>query len=246
MCKFIPLVAIKRIPGSDQLSVEVKDDLVAIINEYIQGKFGYEDAKLKSEQLCGTSAVIDYVTEVLHTKFDPIPKQKYRNDLVTFRKQHGGNWSAYEDMRLVMAAEMYQPPNWSIISSFVGSRNKYQCAQRWERTLNPSIIKDPWTEEENKLLILGVQKFGLKAWHDVSRFVGTRTDVQCRYHYKNSMTKSAIKKVQRILRTENKKKTVQIMQVEPEEQSTPIPSDPLSFLDKLEYDDKFLQCIDFL
>ena len=245
MSFFIANTAIKQSPGSLVLSKELKENLVLVINEFIEGKIDINIAKEKTLALCGNCDVIQYVDDVLRTRFDPIPKQQFQNDLVTFRKKHGGSWTDYEDKRLLMAAEMYKPPNWAEIASFVGSRNKYQCAQRWERTLNPSIIQDPWTNDEDKRLIQAIKKYGLKAWHEVAKIVGTRTDVQCRYHYKNTMTKNDIKRVQRIIRKENRKTSAKPQIIPEKKVQNEIPQDPLGFFDKLALDESFFSFTEF-
>ena len=203
-------------------------------------------ASAKAEEICGTKKPVTYVMRVLQTKYDPVPKQSLQSDLTTFRKHHGGNWTPYEDQRLLMGVEMMKLPNWSLIASFVGSRNKYQCAQRWERTLDPAITKDPWTDEENKKLIMAVQKLGLKAWHEVSKLVGTRTDVQCRYHYKNVLKPCTIKKMQRAIRNEQKKQNPPVIKEEDPVTFPVVDKDPLEFLDKLILDDAFLGLNDFM
>ncbi|KIK68338.1 hypothetical protein GYMLUDRAFT_713954 [Collybiopsis luxurians FD-317 M1] len=58
-----------------------------------------------------------------------------------------GNWSADEDERLLEAFEKYGR-KWTMIAQAVQTRNSDQCAKRWKDTLDPSINKAEWTEEE--------------------------------------------------------------------------------------------------
>ncbi|KAF5386427.1 hypothetical protein D9757_005822 [Collybiopsis confluens] len=58
-----------------------------------------------------------------------------------------GNWSADEDERLKHALHQHGR-KWTIIAQAVQTRNSDQCAKRWKDTLDPSINKAEWTEEE--------------------------------------------------------------------------------------------------
>lgn len=93
-------------------------------------------------------------------------------------------WSSYEDQRLIAAVSRFGLDNWSHVATFVGNgRTRAQCAQRWNRGLDPRISRDHWSvEEENKLISLIVSKTG-KGWTHIASEMGNRSDVQCRYHY---------------------------------------------------------------
>ena len=93
-------------------------------------------------------------------------------------------WSSFEDQRLIAAVSRFGLDNWSHVASFVGNgRTRAQCAQRWNRGLDPRISRDHWSpEEEQKLLILIENKNG-KGWTHIANEMGNRSDVQCRYHY---------------------------------------------------------------
>ena len=94
-------------------------------------------------------------------------------------------WTSEEDDRLKLAISIFGPNNWNKIAFFVGNdRLTNQCSQRWYRDLDPSINRDKWNEEEEKLLLKLVSKYGTKSWRLISKQIKNRNDVQCRYHYK--------------------------------------------------------------
>lgn len=36
---------------------------------------------------------------------------------------------------------------WETIASFFEDRNDVQCQQRWQKVVNPELVKGPWTKE---------------------------------------------------------------------------------------------------
>jgi len=56
------------------------------------------------------------------------------------------------------------PKNWKRIAERLDCRTDVQCLHRWQKVLNPEMIKGPWTEEEDRLLIEQVQIHGAQNW----------------------------------------------------------------------------------
>jgi myb proto-oncogene protein len=44
---------------------------------------------------------------------------------------------------------MHKGKNWKKIAEFFSERTDVQCLHRWQKVLNPSLVKGPWTEEED-------------------------------------------------------------------------------------------------
>lgn len=82
-------------------------------------------------------------------------------------------WSKEEDDLLSMLCEQHPVQNrdWKQISlSFVDPpRSEYQCQQRWQKVLNPNLVKGPWTKEEDAKVIELVQKYGPKRWSLIAK-----------------------------------------------------------------------------
>lgn len=82
--------------------------------------------------------------------------------------------------------------NWSKVSKFVGNnRTRGQCSQRWSRGLNPSISRVEWNPKEDSMLMNYVKIHGNKRWSKISSLLGNRSDVQCRYRYKQLIKKKS-------------------------------------------------------
>lgn len=57
----------------------------------------------------------------------------------------------------------------------------------------PKQIKNPWTEDEQKLFIEALDKYGPKNMKDISDYVRTRTVVQVRSHLQKHLLKESKK-----------------------------------------------------
>jgi hypothetical protein len=52
------------------------------------------------------------------------------------------------------------PKNWKRIAERLEYRTDVQCLHRWQKVLNPEMVKGPWTEEEDRMLIDQVRTHG--------------------------------------------------------------------------------------
>lgn len=163
---------IEALPYDAQLKVR------EIFLKFITREMSDKQAIAKCIEVSGTSAPMDKLLTSLDVPNEPIPSY----DSKSFKKV--SNWTSYEDQRLIAAISKYGTSDFNVISKFVGNgRNKLQCVQRWQRSLDPTINKNQWTDEEDYQLLESVKTFGDKKWSKVATLVPGRTDVQCRYRY---------------------------------------------------------------
>jgi hypothetical protein len=143
----------------------------------VQSRLSYAECAQSSLALTGTSQPIDKLHEILTVPADPIASDDSTHDLHSRKKTRP--WLPYEDSRLIAGLYRYCTDNWSSVARFVGNqRTRSQCAQRWQR------CDDQWTRTEELCLIQLVQLHGEKAWTHVAARLGNRSDVQCRYRYR--------------------------------------------------------------
>ena len=83
--------------------------------------------------------------------------------------------------------EQYGTKDWKLISKYFVKRTEYQCQQRWQKVLNPTLIKGPWTKEEDAKVIELVQKFGPKRWSLIAKHLQGRLGKQCRERWHNHL-----------------------------------------------------------
>jgi len=63
------------------------------------------------------------------------------------RRSSKGNWTAEEDDILRKAVETYKGKNWKKIAECFPGRTDVQCLHRWQKVLNPELVKGPWSKE---------------------------------------------------------------------------------------------------
>lgn len=53
-------------------------------------------------------------------------------------------WTQDEDEKLKQLVDEYGARNWKRIAGFFDERTDVQCLHRWQKVLNPKLIKGPW------------------------------------------------------------------------------------------------------
>jgi hypothetical protein len=121
---------------------------------------------------------------ILTVATEPIPINEARNEAKNLNKKYK-YWSEEEDNRLFAGIHKFGFDSWASVAKFVGNgRSRAQCDQRWNRSLNPQIQKTSWSEAEDRRLNELVGKFGRKAWIRIAAKIVGRSDVQCRYRWR--------------------------------------------------------------
>jgi hypothetical protein len=97
--------------------------------------------------------------------------------------QNGNNkksrFTAEEDKKLVSIVFSFGVKDWNLISSLMTNRNSRQCKERWELFLSPNFSRDPWTKEEDEILLLKQKQIGNR-WTLISRSFSRRSSVAVR------------------------------------------------------------------
>ncbi|CAI0380735.1 unnamed protein product [Linum tenue] len=97
-------------------------------------------------------------------------------------------WSKQEQKLLYSLTSSKGIQNWSEIASLLGTnRTPFQCLERFQRSLNPRVLKSQWTKEEDAQLRAAVQKFGECNWQSVAATLRERTGTQCSNRWKKSL-----------------------------------------------------------
>ncbi|XP_057388354.1 myb-related protein A isoform X5 [Balaenoptera acutorostrata] len=96
-------------------------------------------------------------------------------------------WTRDEDDKLKKLVEQHGTEDWTLIASHLQNRSDFQCQHRWQKVLNPELIKGPWTKEEDQRVIELVQKYGPKRWSLIAKHLKGRIGKQCRERWHNHL-----------------------------------------------------------
>ncbi|XP_058878237.1 myb-related protein A-like isoform X3 [Acipenser ruthenus] len=96
-------------------------------------------------------------------------------------------WSREEDEKLKRLVDQHGPEAWDLISNYLPKRTDAQCQHRWQKVLNPELVKGPWTKEEDQRVIELVYKYGPKRWSVIAKHLHGRIGKQCRERWHNHL-----------------------------------------------------------
>ncbi|XP_040922247.1 myb-related protein A [Toxotes jaculatrix] len=120
--------------------------------------------------------------EELHST-DPESKEKSKDKKTLCKVK----WSRDEDEKLKRLVEQYGTESWKLIANFFPGRTDGQCQHRWQKVLNPELVKGPWTKEEDQKVIDLVHKYGPKRWSVIAKHLQGRIGKQCRERWHNHL-----------------------------------------------------------
>jgi hypothetical protein len=102
-----------------------------------------------------------------------LPKKRVKRN--TFTRE--------EDAQLVEIMTSSPPLSWQEVAEFLPGRSPRQCRERWGEYLNPEIRVEPWTDEEDELLLRQVEASGHR-WTVIAMAFANRSanDVKNRWY----------------------------------------------------------------
>ena len=98
-----------------------------------------------------------------------------------------GHWTPEEDEQLTKAVKKFHSKNWKKIAECLSGRTDVQCLHRWQKVLNPTLVKGPWSREEDKLVLSLVQATGAMKWTNIAHYLPGRIGKQCRERWHNHL-----------------------------------------------------------
>ncbi|XP_065025697.1 transcription factor MYB3R-1 isoform X2 [Musa acuminata AAA Group] len=120
---------------------------------------------------------------------DEFLRQRSLNGRITgpTRRSTKGQWTAEEDAILYRAVQSFKGKHWKKIAECFPDRTDVQCLHRWQKVLNPELVKGPWSKEEDEIIIDMVKKFGPKKWSAIAQALPGRIGKQCRERWHNHL-----------------------------------------------------------
>jgi hypothetical protein len=96
-------------------------------------------------------------------------------------------WTPDENERLMKLVAESGTPNWNDLTNDFPGKSPQQIAERFEKVLNPILVKGSWTREEDELIIKFVQEKGTKDWTKLATLLPGRIGKQCRERWRNHL-----------------------------------------------------------
>ena len=99
-------------------------------------------------------------------------------------------WTKREDDLLKHLVETKGTKNWASIVAQLPGRKESTCQRHWNKVLKPSLIKGPWTSDEDARLVQLVHQHGgtKRCWSVTAQEMPGRTSKACRERWHNHLS----------------------------------------------------------
>jgi len=95
-----------------------------------------------------------------------------------------GPWTEEEDELLKTYVPFEPRGNWVAVAEHIPGRTAKQCRERWSLCLDPNIRKDPWTAEEDEILLQLHDQHG-NSWAMIAKHLPGRTENAAKSRFKS-------------------------------------------------------------
>lgn len=96
-------------------------------------------------------------------------------------------WQKEEDELLMELMKSTEHPNYSRMAERFPGKTGQQVAERWDKVLNPELIKGSWTRLEDEIIVNFVRENGTKNWRKLCNLLPGRIGKQCRERWRNHL-----------------------------------------------------------
>jgi hypothetical protein len=97
-------------------------------------------------------------------------------------------WTPAEDTQLTELMSSFPPPSWCALTQTFPGKTTQQIAGRWEKVLNPNLVKGSWTRGEDEAIVEFVKENGPRNWVRLAELLPGRIGKQCRERWANHLS----------------------------------------------------------
>jgi hypothetical protein len=116
---------------------------------------------------------------------DPLAPTRARHKVSNNSKNT--KWTMEEDDLLVEVRHENPQANAADLARLFPGKTVQQIAERWDKVLNPILVKGSWTREEDETIISFVRREGTKNWRKLATLLPGRVGKQCRERWRNHL-----------------------------------------------------------
>lgn len=99
-------------------------------------------------------------------------------------------WRKEEDELLCKLMINEERPNYAKFAEYFPGKTGQQVAERWDKVINPDLVKGSWTRQEDEIIINYVKEHGPKDWRNLRTVLPGRIGKQCRERWRNHLDPS--------------------------------------------------------
>eukprot|EP01137_Pigoraptor_chileana_P004953 Opistho-2@47347 len=99
-----------------------------------------------------------------------------------------GPWTKHEDRTITRLAREKGELHWEAVAQALGTnRTAAQCLSRYQRVLNPGMLRSKWSPDEDAALAAAVRRHGEGNWQQVASDLDGRTGQQCLHRWQKTL-----------------------------------------------------------